>query len=225
MVQGMRFKIFDTNHAEFEVRLPFYKVGGLTFMVIGLIIIILGIWAEVTFGPAWPLYILGGLVCLGGYFIIAHRIRLILDKIDGKAILLKNFWGIYKSVRKVWNIDDIARFDAQILRDWGYVANPDSAAGEMLGEIIEAAAPGGPGDEIADFYKDLYVTREIYDYGFLIMHLKTGEIIPILFHRFPNPPKNCAAQGNRFLKGDNITPGIYTDKVDIPIVEDLDFDT
>ncbi|MHA1265822.1 MAG: hypothetical protein ACTSRS_11370 [Candidatus Helarchaeota archaeon] len=211
MVQGMKFRIFDKDHAEFEVRLPFHKVGGLTFVVIGLIIIILGIWAEYTFGPAWPLYILGGLVCLGGYFIIAHRIRLILDKSKGKATLLKNFWGIYRSIRKVWNMENIGQFEAKVLTDLGYHAYPEDTAFELAGELMEAAAPEGPGDEMADFHKNLSVDWSKRDFGCLIMHLKTGEIIPVLFHRFPNPPENCAKYGNLFLKGEDITPGVYVD--------------
>ncbi|NVM29672.1 MAG: hypothetical protein HWN65_12590 [Candidatus Helarchaeota archaeon] len=208
MPQGMRFRIINEKLAKVEADLPHKMVGLIAFVVIGIIIICIGIWSHVTFGPAWPIYILGAIICLFGYFIYGHRRTLVIDKLEGMITRKTRVIGLFTLVRNQWKIDRVSEFKGEKHSAWARTIDPSEVARGLGAEIGDQLTPGDQSGY--ESYSRTYSGhRQVVDFGVLVMKLKNGEIINALDHRYPKAPENCAKYVNLFLKGDQVTPGTF----------------
>lgn len=211
MPHGMKFRIVDKEYGEAEKRVK-YRNGVTLFLIgLGISFLALFIWVEYTYGPAWPIYIFVGLIFAMAVFIWGHRERLIIDKRRGKVTLLKNFWGILKSVRDEWPLTRVSHFEAKQIQVWRDVIDMDYAARALGASVANLVRPGTAAGRRAKFYESSMNVTTWVTIGYLVMHLKTGEIVLALNHMFEHSPETTSKYANKFLKGEDVPPGEYQD--------------
>ena len=204
----MRFRIINENLAKVEAYLANRMVGLIGFVAIGITIICIGIWSHITYGIALPIYILGAIICLIGYFLYGHRRSLVIDKLEGMIIRKTRVAGLFTLVRDQWEIDRVLEFKGEEHSAWARTIDPNTVALGLGAEVADQMIPGDQSD--AESYSRTYSGhRQVIYFGVLVMKLKNGEVIDALDHRYPKAPENCAKYANLFLKGEHVTPGTF----------------
>ncbi|MFX1296772.1 MAG: hypothetical protein ACFFD2_18190 [Promethearchaeota archaeon] len=201
MPQGMRFTIVDENLGKVEVNYPYHKIAACVFFVVGVIVMVLSIWAYFTYGVGLVVNILTGVIWFFAYFLLTYKNSVVINKLEGKVMQIRSMGIFYNKVRNVWDIDRVLHFEATKIGTIEEVGTSYSV-GTGLGEFIGDSIISGTESSVPDL-----TVKTLVNLGVFIVKLKNGEMIKALQHRYEIAPSNCAKHATLFLKGKYTTPG------------------